>query len=225
MLPGKRGPMATMVSTQQIVVRKVGRPRAFQDEDVYRAMSRVIGEVGYTGLTFALIAVQIGCTTSALIRRFGDKRALVQGFIAWLERQQSERFAEGRASFTSPLEALKARWYIGDAVAGSNAVEPTNPETFLAFFIEARCEPAYRPHLARLNEDFEDGAAAILEEAHAASEIVACDYRRVAHSLNCAMTGAVSLWMDKPSRPLRTDLNEVFESVLAPYRVAPSQGA
>ena len=210
--------MSTMVTIQQPMVRKVGRPRAFQDEDVYRAMSRVIGEVGYTGLTFSLIADQIGCTTSALIRRFGDKRALVQGFIAWLERQQSERFADGRSSFASPLEALKARWFIGDSERSTADVDPTHPETYLAFFIEARCEPAYRPHLARLNEDFENGAASLLGEAHNAREIAECDYARVAHSLNCAMTGAISLWMDRPSRPLKAELNEVFDAVIAPYR-------
>jgi AcrR family transcriptional regulator len=207
-----------MMTMQQTAVRKVGRPRAFQDEDVYRAMSRVIGDVGYTGLTFSLIADQIGCTTSALIRRFGDKRALVQGFITWLERQQSERFTEGRSSFASPLEALKARWFIGDSNGLAAEVDPTHPETYLAFFIEARCEPAYRPHLARLNEDFENGAAVILGEAYDASEIVQCDYARVAHSLNCAMTGAISLWMDRPSRPLKAELNEVFDAVIAPYR-------
>jgi AcrR family transcriptional regulator len=215
--------MSTTVTMQQTVVRKVGRPRAFQDEDVYQAMSRVIGEVGYTGLTFSLIADQIGCTTSALIRRFGDKRALVQGFITWLERQQSERFAEGRSSFASPLEALKARWFIGEFNGLAAAeVNPTHPETYLAFFIEARCEPAYRPHLARLNEDFESGAATILGEAHRAREIVECDYARVARTLNCAMTGAISLWMDRPSRPLKSELNEVFDAVIAPYRVTPS---
>ena len=214
--------MSTMLATPQVIVRKVGRPRAFQDEDVYRAMSRVIGEVGYTGLTFALIADQIGCTTSALIRRFGDKRALVQGFIVWLERQQGERFSEGRAAYASPLEALRSRWFIGDGAATSTSVDLNNPESYLAFFIEARCEPAYRPNLARLNEDFEAGAAALLEEAHATGEIVECDYRRVAHSLNCAMTGAISLWMDKPMRPLKSELSEVFDAVVAPFRTAPS---
>ena len=213
--------MSTMMASPQVIVRKVGRPRAFQDEDVYRAMARVIGEVGYTGLTFSLIAVQIGCTTSALIRRFGDKRALVQGFITWLERQQSDRFAGGKAAIASPLEALKARWFIGDAASVSTEVDPSNPESYLAFFIEARCEPAYRPHLARLNQDFEAGAAAILAEAHTANEIAECDFGRVAHSLNCAMTGAISLWMDNPAQPLATELNSVFDAVVAPYRTSP----
>jgi hypothetical protein len=32
------------------------------------------------------------------------------------------------------------------------------------------------------------------------------------------MTGAISLWMDRPSRPLKAELNEVFDAVIAPYR-------
>lgn len=210
--------MATMVSLAQ-PVRKVGRPRAFQDEDVYRAMSRVIGEVGYAGLTFSLIADQIGCTTSALIRRFGDKRALVQGFITWLELEQSARFSEMRVNYASPLDVLKSRWFIGSEAWSPTETNPTNPDTYLSFFIEARCEPAYRPHLARLNSEFESGAAAILREAESAREIIACDYAQVAHSLLCAMTGAVSLWMDKPLRPLKAELNQVFDAIIAPYRV------
>lgn len=210
--------MSTLL-TMAPVVRKVGRPRAFQDEDVHMAMARVIGDVGYTGLTFALIADQIGCTTSALIRRFGDKRALVQGFIAWLERQQSARLAELRTDFASPLDAIKSRWFFGEIGLQPATSYPTNPETYLSFFIEARCEPAYRPHLAKLNQDFERGAAVMLREAQAAGEIVECDYPQVAHSLNCAITGAISLWMDQPQRPLKDELSDVFDTIVAPYRV------
>jgi AcrR family transcriptional regulator len=214
--------MQVMAVTQQPVVRKVGRPRAFQDEDVYMAMARVIGEVGYTGLTFSLIADQIGCTTSALIRRFGDKRALVQGFIRWLERQQSERFAELRSHQSEPLAALKSRWFISESSEPLDGADPANPETFLAFLVEARCEPAYRPQLARLTDEIEHGTASILREAHGASEIVECDYARLAHSLMCAMTGAISHWMDKPTRPLKAELNDVFDAIIEPYRATPS---
>ena len=86
---------------------RVGRPRAFQDDDVYRVMTNVISDVGYSGLTFALIAAQIKCTTSALIRRFGDKRSLVQGFILWLAEQQEAAFQQYRDKQVSPLNMLR----------------------------------------------------------------------------------------------------------------------
>ena len=96
--------------TAPVPVRnKVGRPRAFQDEDVYRVMVDVISHVGYSGLTFALIAAQIHCTTSALIRRFGDKQALVNGFIAWLSTGTNDETTAYLNSL-DPLERIEARW-------------------------------------------------------------------------------------------------------------------
>lgn len=100
---------------------KVGRPRAFQDDDVYRVMMGVISEVGYARLTFALIAVQIKCTTSALIRRFGDKKSLVQGFILWITQQQEEPDAMSHAS------AMSARFARFRLISGPALVSASRP--------------------------------------------------------------------------------------------------
>lgn len=196
---------------------RVGRPRAFQDEDVYRVMTNVISDVGYSGLTFALIAAQIKCTTSALIRRFGDKRSLVQGFILWLADQQEAAFQDYRDKQVSPLNILRGRWFIPVA-PGTNVNEVVQqPELFLTFFTEARSDPAYRPQLAKLNEHFESEIAKATADAVAAGELIECDTAELAHTLTCAMTGAMSLWLDQPRVPFAQAMERTFNAVIAPY--------
>jgi AcrR family transcriptional regulator len=197
---------------------RVGRPRAFQDDDVYRVMTNVISDVGYSGLTFALIAAQIKCTTSALIRRFGDKRSLVQGFILWLAEQQEAAFQQYRDKQVSPLNTLRGRWFV-PVQPGTNVKEMVQqPELFLTFFIEARSEPAYRPHLAKLNDYFESEVTKAISDAVDAGELGKCDPPELAHTLNCAMTGAMSLWLDQPRTPFAQAKERTFNAVLSPYQ-------
>ena len=199
---------------------RVGRPRAFQDEDVYRVMANVISDVGYSGLTFALIAAQIKCTTSALIRRFGDKRSLVQGFILWLAGQQEAAFQQYRDKQISPLNMLRGRWFVPAQPGAKVAEMVQQPELFLTFFIEARSDPAYRPHLAKLNEHFESEVTKAISDATKAGELRETDAAELAHTLNCAMTGAMSLWLDHPRTPFAQAMERTFNAVISPYQPA-----
>lgn len=195
---------------------RVGRPRAFQDDDVYRVMTSVISEVGYSGLTFALIAAQIKCTTSALIRRFGDKRSLVQGYIMWLAGRQDEFFQQYRDKHISPLNMIRARFFIPITPKPDVVEMSEEPELFLSFLVEARSEPAYRPQLAKLSADFESNVRQGLVDAIAAGEIKKCDPGELAHTLNAAVLGAISLWLDHQRGPLARETERVFDAVLAP---------
>ena len=205
------------INSVKPVHNRVGRPRAFQDDDVYRVMANVIADVGYSGLTFALIAAQIKCTTSALIRRFGDKRSLVQGFILWLAGLQENSFQQYRDKQISPLNMLRGRWLIPTVQSKGVVDMMERPELFMTFFIEARSDPAYRPHLATLAARFESEVAKGLQDAVAAGEIRECDTHEVAHTLDCAMTGALSLWLDHQRTPYADEMGRVFDAVISPY--------
>lgn len=197
---------------------KVGRPRAFQDDDVYRVMMGVISNVGYARLTFALIAAEIKCTTSALIRRFGDKRSLVQGFILWITRQQEELFSHSEGQNLSPLDVLRARFYLPVAgVVQGTSEDVRNAELFLAFFIEARSEPAYRPQLARLTSEFETQATDTIRAAIKAGQLKSCDEADLAHTLVVALVGAQSLWLDHRRGSMIDEMDRVWSAVLRPY--------
>jgi AcrR family transcriptional regulator len=203
-----------------ILVRpnKVGRPRAFQDEDVYRVMMDVIAEVGYARLTFALVSVQIKCTTSALIRRFGDKKSLVRGFIAWITEQQNALFRMYDDQGLSPLEVLRARLYLPtNSKVDTDNFTAASAKNFLAFFIEARSEPAYRPELARLSREFEDHAADTIRAAVEAGDLRPCNAPELAHLILVSLIGAQSLWLDHQRGSMLDEMERVWSYVIVPY--------
>src|SRR3954452_16219965 len=86
-----------------------GRPRVFQNEDVFRAVTRVLTQSGYGQLTFDSIAMELGCTGPALSRRFGAKQALVAAYLDWMLNGIHERFEAAKHTDGSPLAALLAR--------------------------------------------------------------------------------------------------------------------
>ncbi len=197
---------------------KVGRPRAFQDEDVYRVMMDVIAEVGYARLTFALVAAQIKCTTSALIRRFGDKKSLVRGFIAWITEQQNDLFRMYDGQDLSPLNVLRARLYLPtNSTIDPNNFTAASAKNFLTFFVEARSEPAYRPELARLSREFEEHAAETIRAAVAAGELRPCNAPELAHLVLVSLVGAQSLWLDHQRGSMIDEMERVWSYVIVPY--------
>lgn len=204
--------------TVERIPNKVGRPRAFQDEDVYRVMMRVISEVGYARLTFALIAAEIKCTTSALIRRFGDKKSLVQGFITWVATRQEMLFAQYEDRELKPLDVLRARAYLPiDESINDERSSIQDTELFLAFFIEARSEPAYRQQLGNLTREFETRAVETIKAAVKAGQLKPCNERELAHLIVCALIGAQSLWLDHQKGSLIAAMDRAWTTLLGPY--------
>lgn len=206
--------MVTSVETQQAPVRrKVGRPRAFQDEDVFRVMVSVVSEVGYSGLTFALIAAQIHCTTSALIRRFGDKEMLVQRFITWISTN-AEANSDTAMADMAPLDRIYAGWFTARSNAGK-----AMPEMFLTFFIEARSNPAYRPQLAELTDGFTRWHRKDLAEARDSGALkLDTNVNELATLIVSAVIGAISIWVDHQRGSVQDVVNKVLDIALAPYR-------
>lgn len=197
---------------------KVGRPRAFQDDDVYRVMMSVISEVGYTRLTFALIAAQIKCTTSALIRRFGDKKSLVQGFILWITQQQEDMFSQYEDLALSPLNLLRSRLYLPiPNQPDDERRDISNAELYLAFFVEARSEPAYRPQLAKLVREFEELAVQTIKSAVRAGELKPCDEAELAHTVIVSMIGAQSVWLDHQRGPMLDEMERLWGAIMGPH--------
>jgi len=205
-----------MVATSEVSQpprRKVGRPRAFQDEDVFRVMVSVVSEVGYSGLTFALIAAQIHCTTSALIRRFGDKEMLVQRFITWISTTAESHEATAPKQ-SKPLDRIYAGWF----TTRSDSGRPM-PEMFLTFFVEARSNPAYRPQLAQLTDGYSRWVKGDLRDAVETGDLKRdTDVDGLTALLVSAVIGAISIWVDHQRGSLQDAVTGVLDIALAPYR-------
>src|SRR5437870_5440758 len=105
--------MVTKVSTG----RNTGRPRRFQDEDVYRAASDVIASSGYARLTLTAVALRLGCTKQALIKRFGSRHNLILAHLTWVTDESAASYEHLRLEYKSPLAAFRAGY-----------VSPSTPE-------------------------------------------------------------------------------------------------
>ena len=84
------------------------RPKKATDDEILTATTRVMSRLGPHEVTLADIAAEAGLTASALVQRFGSKRALLLALSERYAHATSELFAGLRAADTSPLRAIYA---------------------------------------------------------------------------------------------------------------------
>jgi AcrR family transcriptional regulator len=82
------------------------RPKKASDEEVFTATMRVMSRLGPHEVTLADIAEEAGLTASALVQRFGSKRALLLALSERYANATGELFAGLRAADASPLTAI-----------------------------------------------------------------------------------------------------------------------
>ena len=84
------------------------RPRKATDDEIFTAATKVMSRLGPHDITLAHIAAEAGLTASALVQRFGSKRALLLALFERFSQGTDSLFAGLRAADTSPLAALYA---------------------------------------------------------------------------------------------------------------------
>jgi AcrR family transcriptional regulator len=84
------------------------RPRKATDDQIFMATTRVMTRLGPHEVTLGEIAAEAGLTASALVQRFGSKRALLLALSDRYARSTGELFAGLRAADASPLAAIYA---------------------------------------------------------------------------------------------------------------------
>ena len=128
------------------------RPRKASDEDIFGATMRVMTRCGPRELTLAMIAGEAGLTASALVQRFGSKRALLLGMGAlnagWPHeaRNHFQRLLSDRATPTGIAERARMMVAMLDEAerakgAPGAAEKPGSPPKAEAGGGKARPEP------------------------------------------------------------------------------------
>ena len=205
--------------TNMTGARGVGRPRTFDDAAVFAATGRALNRLGYTRLTLAAVAEELGSSPPALSKRFRSKRRLLLEFGEWSVGAAEERFRLVRRTHASPLEALQARLLLP---AETRPDEADNPEAFaryLSFYLETAQDPEFRQLWERHFQAGEEQIGLSLEQARAAGELAAaCDVPRLARTLHAALTGAALLATIDSRQTMRERLLEGFDSVVGPHR-------
>jgi AcrR family transcriptional regulator len=200
-----------------------GRPRTFQDNDFFRATTRVLSYQGYSGLTLEAVAGELGCTGAAVSRRFGSKRGLVRAYLDWTLAAMEGRFRAVRESHESPIEALRDRSLIPVEQRTEELGDPTDPghqANMGTFWAQVRSDPEFRPLLAQQVRSAEAEAGKLLQAALEAGELVDCDPMELGRTLTAAWIGTTNSWPgDGPDGTLVDRLGQVFDTIVGPYRV------
>jgi AcrR family transcriptional regulator len=200
--------------------REAGRPRLYQDADIFAATSAVLAEHGVQRLTLGAVARQIGCTAQALIRRFGSRQNLLLAHLVWVTDASAANYERLRCEYASPLEAFRTGYV---SPRSPERVEGTSPASYaklLVFGIEAGLDPVLRAELDRRELIYHQNLADSVRAAMAAGELTGCDPDDIAFLLLSAGAGAMLRWTANPIGPPQAQIARVFDAVIGPYQTA-----
>lgn len=205
--------------TKELERRQVGRPRTYNDDEVFLATAAVLARNGHAGLTLAAVAADLGCTAPALNNRFGSKGDLLIAFLEWSNALAQTRFDQVRAEHSSPLAALRARFAMPAENRQDEMMAPKNYANLVMLSFAAASDPVLRPILDQRRHLFEKQIWSLLRDAREAGELTECDTRRLAWVLFTALTGTAHLMaLGHPGQTIEDQLGNMVDEVIAPYR-------
>jgi len=199
--------------------REAGRPRLYQDADIFAATSAVLAEHGLHRLTLGAVAEQLGCTAQALIRRFGSRQGLLLGHLVWVTDDSARSYEQLRSKYDSPLEAFRTGYIFPQTPARIVQPSPAAYANFLVFGIETGLDPVLRAELDRRERIYHENLADSVRAAIAAGELGGCNPDDIAFLLLSAGSGAIMRWTANPVGPPQDLIARVFDAIIAPYLV------
>jgi len=190
-----------------------GRPRTVSDEQVFAAVTRIIGRVGPAGLTFAAVAQEAGLSAPALSQRYGSKKGLLVAYAGAGQAVPSS-FDRAEQRARSSLGAL--------LLAIETLVTPvSSPEEMahsIAFLHLDLTDEDLKVHAVAQSRDMRRRIEGLLERAVEAGELVATDTTRLATAVYTTYNGALITWAIDGTGSLARWARQRVEAVLAPYR-------
>jgi AcrR family transcriptional regulator len=190
------------------------RPRQASDEEILQATFRAVARVGPARLTLADVAEEAGLSASALVQRFGSKRALLLAAAADVATNGGYLFDGVRAQYPSPVEAL-----LGLAecmtLMGSTPDEVANTLSFQQMDLSDR---DFQRQALAASRGTHGGLRALVADAVEAGELVGLDPDRLASVLQATINGSLLGWAIHRDGDLPAWIRLNLETVLAPYR-------
>jgi AcrR family transcriptional regulator len=191
------------------------RRRKAEDGDVFAALVRVMLRRGPAELTLREIAAEAGVTASALVQRFGSKRALLLAHARHAAATGDVGVgATPRARTGSPLAELRA----ATAVHATLAASPRAALRNLAYLHHDLADPVLRRHLLRLKRLARATYEHLLADAIAAGELRAdTDVRTLARLIEVTLDGSFVAWTLYREGPAADWLRADLEALLRPH--------
>jgi AcrR family transcriptional regulator len=168
----------------------MGRPISVSDEEIFAATARAVTKAGPARLTLADVAREVSLSPAALVKRFGSKRDLLLAFVRSAPDSAKECFVRMRAVHESPVAALiAAASSVADHVR--SAEELANSLAFLQMDLS---DADFRRAALANAQQIIAGYEALIRDAVRAGELVTCDARQVARTLQAVAGGSMINW-------------------------------
>lgn len=191
-----------------------GRPRTVSDEEVFAAVTRVIGRVGPSGLTFSAVAQESGLSAPALAQRYGSKRGLLVAYAGAgqaVPRAFDDAERRGRSALGALHLAVEAL-----VTAVSTHEELANSIAFLHMDLT---DPDLKALAVAQARELRARIGALLERAVESGELAeGTDTAALATAVYTTYNGALITWAIDGRGPLARWMRRQVEATLAPYR-------
>ncbi|HEX8691232.1 MAG TPA: TetR/AcrR family transcriptional regulator [Longimicrobium sp.] len=196
------------------------RARKATDEDVFCAVIQAISRLGPQRMTLGDVAREVGVTAGALVQRFGSKRDLLLAAIRHYNVTPGEHFTGFRTAHRSPLDAL-----FGYGAHAARAFgTPEELANQLAMLQLDVTDPDFRAEAVRFFQAERELFRGWLREAVEAGELAPeADPERLAAAIQSMFNGGRFLWVLLEDRTPEDAARQELETLLAPYRRAPSR--
>jgi AcrR family transcriptional regulator len=192
------------------------RPKTASDAAILEAAARLLARVGPARMRLEDVAREVGLSPATLILRFKTKRNLLLAVAEHGVTGMAESFRARRLQSHSALHAVTD---VSDCVR-EMAEEPQQLANLLAFLQLSLEDPEFRACAERHDATLERELAALLREASARGELIACGHAALARAVIAMMRGSLLTWSAigqhvPPDDWVKADL----ETLLGPYRI------
>jgi AcrR family transcriptional regulator len=188
------------------------RPRKASDEEVFAAAVRLMSRLGPHEITLADIAGEAGITASALVQRFGSKRALLLTLAEQFAASTATTFA-GLAS-RSPLATIRA---YGRCLAGLGPTADALAHN-LAWLQQDLADPDFRRHMLQQARDTRRELERLVREAVTAGELIqGTNPAALARAIEITIGGSLMAWAVYQEGTSAAWIAHDLEMLLGPY--------
>lgn len=190
------------------------RPRKVSDEEVFGAVMRVMHRVAPAQVTLAEIAIEAGVTPSALVQRYGSKRALLLEVLGVAAAGTAEYFARLRRESPSPLSALRA---YAECFAGM-AESPETVAHHLGYLQLDLTDPDFRKHARDQARVADRAIRNLLKDAVEEGELAqGTDVGMLARAVIAVLGGSLLAWAIRQKGTAVQWMGADMEAVLRPH--------
>lgn len=201
-------------------LREVGRPRLYSDEAIFAAVHLVIRRDGYHELTLESVALEVGCTRQALVRRFGSKRRMLLAALDATAAKISSDYSHIRKSWNSPLAALRARMVLPPHSRPEETTDIHHQANLMAFVVSSSADPEFSRRFIALQQVARAEVEKLLHAAVEQGELAPVDIETLADALLAATAGETVLVTADSSLDHAAMMATTFEEIIGPYRRA-----